>query len=51
MRLELVPIGVSEVDRSKAWYADKAGFDLNGMDGISNLKPGSITGPHLVVKT
>jgi catechol 2,3-dioxygenase-like lactoylglutathione lyase family enzyme len=76
MKLELVPIGVSDVDRAKAWYAEKAGFDLNvdvkpapgmrviqftppgsacsivfgdGMEGISNIKPGSITGLHLVV--
>jgi catechol 2,3-dioxygenase-like lactoylglutathione lyase family enzyme len=77
MKLELVPIGVSDVDRARAFYADKAGFkpevDVNpmpgmrviqftppgsacsivfgdGMDGISNIKPGSITGIHLVVK-
>lgn len=77
MRLELVPIGVSDVDRAKAFYADKAGFRLevdvkpmpgmrviqftppgsacsivfgDGMDGISSIKPGSITGLHLVVK-
>lgn len=77
MKLELVPIGVSDVDRAKAWYQEKAGFDLNvdvkpmpgmrvvqftppgsacsivfgdGMDGISKIKPGSITGIHLVVK-
>ncbi len=77
MKLELVPIGVSDVDRAKAWYADKAGFKLevdvkpmpgmrvvqftppgsacsivfgDGMDGISRIKPGSITGIHLVVK-
>jgi len=28
MKLELVPIGVSDVDRAKAWYSDKAGFKL-----------------------
>jgi catechol 2,3-dioxygenase-like lactoylglutathione lyase family enzyme len=77
MKLELVPIGVSDVDRAKAWYSDKAGFKLevdvkpmpgmrvvqftppgsacsivfgDGMDGISRIKPGSITGIHLVVK-
>lgn len=77
MKLELVPIGVSDVDRAKAWYSDKAGFKLevdvqpmpgmrviqftppgsacsivfgDGMDGISKIKPGSITGIHLVVK-
>ncbi|HEY8678733.1 MAG TPA: VOC family protein [Candidatus Dormibacteraeota bacterium] len=77
MKLELVPIGVSDVDRARAFYADKAGFKLevdvnpmpgmrviqftppgsacsivfgDGMDGISNIKPGSITGIHLVVK-
>jgi len=29
MKLELVPIGVSDVDRAKDWYTNKAGFDLN----------------------
>lgn len=29
MRLELVPIPVSDVDRAKAFYAGKAGFNLD----------------------
>jgi predicted enzyme related to lactoylglutathione lyase len=29
MRLELVPVPVSDVDRSKAFYLEKAGFQLN----------------------
>ena len=29
MHLELVPIPVSDVDRAKAWYVDKAGFNLD----------------------
>ena len=48
MRLELVPIGVSDVDRSKAWYQDKAGFTLEvdvkplpGMRVIQFTPPGS----------
>jgi catechol 2,3-dioxygenase-like lactoylglutathione lyase family enzyme len=48
MRLELVPIGVSDVDRAKAWYVDKAGFQLNvdvqpmeGMRVIQLTPPGS----------
>jgi catechol 2,3-dioxygenase-like lactoylglutathione lyase family enzyme len=75
MKLELVPIGVADVDRAKEFYT-KAGFHLNvdvkpipemrvvqftppgsacsivfgtGMQGISHMKPGSITALHLVV--
>jgi predicted enzyme related to lactoylglutathione lyase len=29
MKLELVPVPVSDVDRAKAFYVDKAGFTLN----------------------
>jgi predicted enzyme related to lactoylglutathione lyase len=77
MRLELVPIPVSDVDRAKAWYVEKAGFKLEvdvnptegmrviqltppgsscsivfgtGMQGISDMQPGSVKGLHLVVK-
>jgi predicted enzyme related to lactoylglutathione lyase len=75
MKLELVPIPVSDVDRAKAFY-EQVGFgDLHdtqvtdsmrvvqftppgsacaivfgtGMAGISDMKPGSIKGIHLVV--
>jgi len=75
MKLELVPIPVSNVDRAKAFY-QKVGFgDVRdtqvtdtmrvvqytppgsacaivfgtGMAGISDMKPGSIKGIHLVV--
>jgi predicted enzyme related to lactoylglutathione lyase len=75
MKLELVPIPVSDVDRAKAFY-EMAGFgDVydtqvtetmrvvqitppgsacsivfgTGMSGISDMKPGSIKGIHLVV--
>jgi catechol 2,3-dioxygenase-like lactoylglutathione lyase family enzyme len=48
MRLELVPIPVSDVDRAKAWYVDKAGFKLEvdvqpteGMRVIQLTPPGS----------
>jgi predicted enzyme related to lactoylglutathione lyase len=77
MYLELVPVPVSDVDRAKAWYVDKAGFKLEvdvnptegmrviqltppgshcsivfgtGMEGISDMVPGSLKGLHLVVK-
>src|SRR5438105_1785137 len=77
MKLELVPIPVSDVDRAKAFY-EKVGFgDLHdtqvtdtmrvvqftppgsacaivfgtGMSGISDMKPGSIKGIHLVWRT
>jgi predicted enzyme related to lactoylglutathione lyase len=48
MRLELVPIPVSDVDRAKTWYVDKAGFTLDvdvqpmeGMRVIQLTPPGS----------
>ena len=75
MRLELVPVPVSDVDRAKAFY-EQAGFKLNvdtrptdamrvvqftppgsycsivfgtGMSQISEMRPGSVKGLHLVV--
>jgi predicted enzyme related to lactoylglutathione lyase len=75
MRLELVPVPVSDVDRAKAFY-EQAGFELGvdsrmsetmrvvqftppgsactivfgtGMPGISDMRPGSVQGLHLVV--
>lgn len=75
MRLELVPVPVSDVDRAKAFY-QQAGFWLEvdveplpgmrviqltppgskcsivfgtGMQGISDMQPGSMQGLHLVV--
>jgi len=75
MRLELVPVPVSDVDRAKAFY-EKAGFNLEvdtwptgtmrvvqftppgsacsivfgiGMGEITDMKPGSVKGLHLVV--
>ena len=72
-RLELVLLPVSDVDRAKAFYVEKAGFTLDvdhragdsfrvvqltppgshcsisiGV-GLSDMKPGSIKGLHLVV--
>ena len=73
-RLELVIVPVSDVDRAKAFYIEKAGFHLDvdhragdsfrvvqmtppGSDcsisigvGLSDMKPGSIKGLHLVVE-
>src|SRR5260370_38000724 len=75
MKLELVPVPVTDVDRAKAFY-EKAGFILGvdvrpaegmrvvqftppgsacsivfgtGMGEITNMKPGSVKGIHLVV--
>src|SRR6266566_2479460 len=75
MKLELVPMPVSDVDRAKAFY-EKAGFTLGvdtrptdtmrvvqftppgsactivfgtGMGEITDMKPGSVKGLHLVV--
>lgn len=48
MRLELVPLPSSDVDRSKAFYADQVGFDVdhdvepgNGMRIVQLTPPGS----------
>ena len=75
MRLELVPVPVSDVDRAKAFY-EQVGFTLNvdvtprpgmrvvqftppgsacsivfgtGMGELTDMKPGSVKGIHLVV--
>ncbi len=75
MKLELVPVPVSDVDRAKSFYL-QVGFKLEvdvspsetmrviqftppgsacsivfgtGMEGISDMVPGSIKGLHLVV--
>ena len=76
MKLELVPVPVSDVDRAKAFY-EKVGFQLEvdtrptdtmrvvqftppgsactivfgtGMGEITDMKPGSVKGLHLVVE-
>ena len=76
MKLELVPVPVADVDRAKAFYVEKVGFNLDhdvqpsdtvrvvqltppgsacsivigtGMGEISEMKPGSVKGLHLVV--
>src|SRR6266700_2421649 len=76
MKLELVPIPVSDVDRAKAFYVEQVGFHADhdvqpgngmrvvqltppgsacsillgtGMGEISEMRPGSIKGLHLVV--
>ena len=76
MKLELVPVPVSDVDRAKAFYIEKAGFQLevdvrptntmrvvqltppgsactivfgSGMGEITDMRPGSVKGLHLVV--
>ena len=48
MKLELVPIPVSDVDRAKAFYIDKVGFNLdldvqpgNGLRVVQLTPPGS----------
>ena len=77
MKLELVPLPVADVDRAKAFYVEKLGFNADhdvgsedgsfrvvqltppgsacsivigvGMGGISEMRPGSVKGLHLVV--
>ena len=76
MKLELVPVPVTDVDRAKEFYVDRLGFvaDVDvrptegmrvvqltppgsacsillgtGMQGISDMTPGSVRGLHLVV--
>ena len=48
MKLELVPVPVSDVDRAKAFYVEKIGFNLdldvqpgNGMRVVQLTPPGS----------
>jgi catechol 2,3-dioxygenase-like lactoylglutathione lyase family enzyme len=48
MKLELIPIPVSDVDRAKAFYVDKVGFNVdvdvqrdNGMRVVQLTPPGS----------
>jgi catechol 2,3-dioxygenase-like lactoylglutathione lyase family enzyme len=48
MKLELVPVPVSDVDRAKSFYVDKVGFNLdvdvnpgNGMRVVQLTPPGS----------
>ena len=77
MRIEVVPVPVSDVDRAIRFYVDKIGFHLDhdrqtsetmrvvqltppgsacsivigtGMGDISEMKPGSVKGIHLVVQ-
>ena len=77
MKLELVPLPVSDIDRAKAFYVDQVGFHADhdvepgngmrvlqltppgsscsivigaGLGEMSDIKPGSIKGLHLVVK-
>lgn len=77
MRLEVVPLPVSDIDRARDFYVEKVGFNLDhdswpsegvrvvqltppgsgcsivlgtGLGEISEMKPGSIKGLHLVVK-
>jgi len=77
MKLELIPVPVSDVDRAKTFYVEQVGFHLDhdvqssdtmrvvqltppgsacsillgaGMGEISEMKPGSVKGLHLVVK-
>jgi predicted enzyme related to lactoylglutathione lyase len=76
MKLELVPIPVSDVDRAKAFYAEQVGFHADhdvqpgngmrvvqltppgsacsivigtGLGEISEMRPGTVKGLHLVV--
>ena len=40
MKLELVPVPVSDVDRAKAFYTEKVGFNLNvdrQVDGVGRI--------------
>jgi catechol 2,3-dioxygenase-like lactoylglutathione lyase family enzyme len=77
MKLELVPVPVSDLDRAKSFYVEKLGFNADhdtrpsdtvrvvqltphgsacsivismGLGEISDMKPGSVKGLHLVVK-
>ena len=76
MKLELVPVPVSDVDRAKAFYEEQVGFHVDldvqpgsgvriiqltppgsacsivigsGLGEISEMRPGTVKGLHLVV--
>jgi catechol 2,3-dioxygenase-like lactoylglutathione lyase family enzyme len=76
MKLEVVPVPVADIDRAKAFYTEKLGFNADhdtrpsdavrvvqltppgsgcsivltkGLGEISDMKPGSLKGLHLVV--
>src|ERR671912_16180 len=49
MKLELVPIPVTDVDRAKAFYTDQVGFTADLDERIVETPPGSVQGLHLVV--
>jgi predicted enzyme related to lactoylglutathione lyase len=76
MKLELVPVPVTDVDRALAFYTESVGFTLDvdvrptegmrvvqltppgsacsivigtGLQGISDMAPGTVQGLHLVV--
>ena len=45
-KLELVPIPVSDVDRAKAFYAEKVGFNLDHDHRVSDeMRVGQLTPP------
>jgi catechol 2,3-dioxygenase-like lactoylglutathione lyase family enzyme len=78
MKLEVVPVPVSDIDRARDFYAKQIGFHLDhdtwpsdsvrvvqltppgsgcsivmgmGLGEISEMRPGSVKGLHLVVKS
>ena len=55
-KLELVPLPVADVDRAKAFYTEKVGFEVDldhsgegGFRVVQLTPPGSVKGLHLVV--
>jgi predicted enzyme related to lactoylglutathione lyase len=45
MKLEVVPIGVTDVDRAKAFYAEKFGFNADIDQPLGNMRYVQLTPP------
>jgi catechol 2,3-dioxygenase-like lactoylglutathione lyase family enzyme len=45
MKLEVVPIGVSDVDRAKAFYVDKLGFHADNDQPMGDMRYVQLTPP------
>ena len=45
MKLEVVPIGVTDVDRAKAFYVDKLGFNADNDQPMGDKRYVQLTPP------
>jgi hypothetical protein len=55
MKLELVPISVSDVDRAKSFYAEKVGFnvdlDVKGSGEMRKMRVVQLTPPRSAARS